>query len=417
MTIQNLLFFDKKGNQYNFQFNGEYWEGSILFPIVSERLFEIEHIFVIEKFLDTSSNIKYGYPHSVGISPGSPVWRTRWESDYDGKTDVSSIIYTYELGVDSDLDAPILVKSKNVEFYPEVVAGDTISSPSGIVISDDITSSSMQINIALNSENEGIYDRSLIFEDYTDPNSPVTILKVNLHGEVEGEDSRLAVTLGNFGRQFNATDSLILRDTDIKEPFPNFEEINKKRKELLLAGEDIFPYLGSYKSLFNAIRFFGYYDLRIKEYWLNIKIDDAETLTALQQNNKILSELSKKNVEGQSSLQLISSLIKDENEGKFKQVEVYGKRKDGSFGLKKQLEQIFPSKSYKKTSLFGLFYDINREAEYSEEDEYGYPIVEDSFLFSPEEVLIKLFGLRERLKKDYLPLNARIIDITGNRYR
>ena len=413
MTIQNLLFFDKKGNQYNFQFNGEYWEGSILFPVVSERLFEIEHIFVIEKFLDTSSNIKYGYPHSVGISPGSPVWRTRWESDYDGKTDVSSIIYTYELGVDSDLDAPILVKSKNVEFYPEVVAGDTISSPSGIVISDDITSSSMQINIALNSENEGIYDRSLIFEDYTDPNSPVTILKVNLHGEVEGEDSRLAVTLGNFGRQFNATDSLILRDTDIKEPFPNFEEINKKRKELLLAGEDIFPYLGSYKSLFNAIRFFGYYDLRIKEYWLNIKMDDAETLTALQQNNKILSELSKKNVEGQSSLQLISSLIKDENEGKFKQVEVYGKRKDGSFGLKKQLEQIFPSKSYKKTSLFGLFYDINREAEDSEEDEYGYPIVEDSFLFSPEEVLIKLFGLRERLKKDYLPLNARIIDITG----
>jgi hypothetical protein len=81
--------------------------------------------------------------------------------------------------------------------------------------------------------------------------------------------------------------------------------------------------------------------------------------------------------------------------------------------LKKQFDQIFPSKSYKKTSLFGLFYDINREVEDADEDEYGYPIVEDAFTFSPEEVLIKLFGLRERLKRDYLPLNARIIDITG----
>ena len=413
MTIQNLLFFDKKGNQYNFEYNGEYWEGSVLFPVVSEKLFEIEHIFVIEKFIDLSADIKYGFPHSIGVSPGSPVWKTNWESDYDGKTDVSSIIYTYELGVDPKLDAPVLVKTKSIELYPEVVPGDGISSPSGLVVTNEVTSSSMQINIALNADNEGIYDRTLYLKDYTDSINPVTILKVNFHGEVEGEDSRLSVTLGNFGRVFTNDDSLILRETDIKEPFPNYEELNRKRKELLLSGEDIFPYLGSYKSLFNAIKFFGYYDLRVKEYWLNIKTDESDTLSALQQNNKALAQLSKLNVNGESSLELISSLIKDENEGKFKHVEIYGKRKDGSFGLKKQFDQVFPSKSYKKTSLFGLFYDINREVEDVDEDKYGYPIVEDAFTFSPEEVLIKLFGLRERLKRDYLPLNARIIDITG----
>ena len=413
MAFQNLLFFNKKGDQYNFKWNGDYWEGSVLFEKVSERLFEIEHIFVIEKFLDLSSDIKYGFPHSYGVSPGSPVWRTRWESNYDGRTDVSSTIYTYELGVDGELDAPILVKATNVEFYPEVVVGDTISSPEGIIISSDINPASMQINIALNSNTEGIYDRTLILEDYTDPNNPVTIMSINFHGEVEGEDSRLAVILGNFGRSFNPEDALIVRDSDIKEEFPDYEIINKKRKELLLTGETIFPYLGSYKSLFNAIKFFGYYDLRVKEYWLNIKKDDADTLTPLQQNQTILNQLSQPNIEGQSKLELISSLIKDENEGKFKQVEVYGKNKDGTFGLKKQLDKIFPSKSYKKTSLFGLFYDINKVVEDQDEDQYGYPIVEDSFLFSPEEVLIKLFGLKERLKNDYLPLNARIIDITG----
>ena len=46
-------------------------------------------------------------------------------------------------------------------------------------------------------------------------------------------------------------------------------------------------------------------------------------------------------------------------------------------------------------------------------DEFGYPITKNADVFSPDEVLIKLFGLKEKLKKDYLPLNARIIDITG----
>ena len=413
MTLQNLLFFNKKGDQYNFKFNGDYWEGSVLFPKVSEKLFEIEHVFIIEKFLNPTQDIEYGFPHSYGVSPGSPLWKTEWESKYDGQTDVSSIIYTYELGIDPELDSPVLVKADSIEYYPEVVPGDAIASPSGLVITSSITSSSIQVNIALNSDNEGVYDRTLYIKDYTDPNNPVTILKVNFHGEVEGEDSRLSVLLANFGRSFNIDDSFISRDSDIKEPLPDFELINQKRKELLLTGESIFPYLGSYKSLFNAIKFFGYYDLRIKEYWLNVKRDSATVLTPLQQNAKMLKELSRPNLEGQNSLELISSLIEDENKGKFKQVEIYGKRKDGSFGLKKSFEKLFPSKSYKKTALFGLFYDINRVVEDQDEDQFGYPIVEDAFTFSPEEVLIKLFGLRERLKKDYLPLNARIVDITG----
>ena len=355
MTPQNLLFFNKKGEQYKFQWNGEYWEGSVLFPKVSENLFEVEHIFILEKFLNLSSQVEYGFPHSsYGGSPDTPIWRTRWESDYDFDTkeiDVTSIIYTYDLGVDDELDAPVLVKTSYVELYPPYVASDAVDSPTGLVISNEIQSASMQINIALNSDTEGIYDRSLILEDYTDPDNPVTILKVSFHGEVEGEDSRLSVLLGNFGRKFLKEDSFISRETDIKEPLPDFEILNRKRKELLLTGESIYPYLGSYKSLFNAIKFFGYYDLRIKEYWLNVKKDEAETLTSLQQNNKVLKELSKKKTSGQNSLALINSILKDENEGKFKQVEIYGKKKDGTFGLKKQLEKIFPSKSYLDTGL------------------------------------------------------------------
>lgn len=412
MNIQNLLFFDKKGTPYNFEWNGEYWEGRILFQKVSEKLFEVEHIFIVEKFLDNSLNVKYGYPHGDN-NYQQVIWRTRWENDYDEGKDVSNIIYTYELGNDIELDFPVLINTKHVEIYLENNANDIIDQSTGLIITDTITPSSIQINIVLNSNEEGIYDRTLILEDYSDPNNPIIILKVEFHGEIEGEDSRLKVLLENFGRKFLNEDYFICRESDIQEAYPDFTVVNKKRKELLLEGEKIFPYIGSYKALFNAIKFFGYYDLKIKEYWLNIHKDESLILTPLQQNNKILKQLKKLNIKGHNSLELIDNLLQDENQGKYKHVEIYGKKKDGTFGLKKQYEQLFPSKSYKKTSLFGLFYNINDVDEKEQEDEFGYPIVHNVFLFSPEEVLIKLFGLKERLKRDYLPLNARIVDITG----
>jgi hypothetical protein len=40
---------------------------------------------------------------------------------------------------------------------------------------------------------------------------------------------------------------VILRNHDPYEIFPNYVEINEKRKELMIAGEEIFPYIGSYK--------------------------------------------------------------------------------------------------------------------------------------------------------------------------
>ena len=65
MAINNLLFFNKQGDQYNFEWNGTFWEGNVLFGKVSEKLFEIEHVFIIEKFLDSTSTIKYGLPHAT----------------------------------------------------------------------------------------------------------------------------------------------------------------------------------------------------------------------------------------------------------------------------------------------------------------------------------------------------------------
>lgn len=408
MSYKNLLFFNKNGEQYNVGWNGSNWEGSVLFPKVSEELFEIEHIFIVEKFYDHLLNVKYGFPHNTPNTYGTSKWRVRWDSDFDGKIDVTQKIFIYDLLQDPSLDNPVLNLVSSVEIFPDEDQTESFSTPEGIRISNNINSSSAQINIALRSNEEGIYDRRMILEDISDPLNPVAILVLDFHGEVEGEDDRFSVLLSNFGRKFTESDSKILRETDPSEDLPDWLKINEKRKELLLEGDKIYSYIGSYKSLINAIRFFGYYDLRIKEYWLNLKADLNETQTPLEQNYNFIKTLG-----SQRSVENIENILEDENRGKYKQIEIYGKRKDGSYGLKEKYEELFPSASYKKTSLFGLFYDINRVNEDGLEDEFEYPIVENVFMFSPEEVILKLFGLKERLKRDYLPLNARIIDITG----
>ena len=83
---------------------------------------------------------------------------------------------------------------------------------------------------------------------------------------------------------------------------------------------------------------------------------------------------------------------------------------NGNYNVSKY-GSLFTDPKWKKTSRFGLYYDLNHVTD--EVDEFGFPIVEDSFQFTSEEVLIKIFGLKKALEKYFLPHHARIIDITA----
>jgi hypothetical protein len=318
---------------------------------------------------------------------------------------VSEYVYQYDLTTDPTLDQPVLNVLSDSYFQIDFDPSEILNG--GVRKTSLVTSSSIPINIGLSSPDEGIFGRTLVIQDLSQ-GYPSIVARVEIHGETVGEDERLTVLLSNFGRKLNSTDAFIIRDSDPEEPFSDNIILNDKRKELLLEGHEIFPYIGSYKGLINAIKFFGYQDLRIKEYWLNIKKSDTAQ-TALQQNTAAVSNLKSQT---QSQTRLIANILDDENSGKYKQVLVYGPNDDGTYGIQKEFEKLFPSSTYKKTSLFGLFYDINRVVP-DQYDEFGYPITENAFVFSPEEVLLKLFALREKLKQDYLPISARIIDITG----
>jgi len=392
---------------------GGYFKGNIYFDPISTGLYENEQVFIVQEFI-TNSGPEYGLPHTSNIGSTGAKWRTRWYNDNYGDVDVSEIIFTYviENQLDGGDGQPLIVSYPNILIPIDSDVTDYYDH--GFIVSENVTSDAIAINVALNSSDdlENVYERKLIVEDIT-TGTPQKVIEIDFYGQTIAEDERFKVLLENIGRSFYNSDSIILRDHDPAEPVPNFLEINEKRKELLIAGDDIFPYIGSYKGLINALKFFGYQDMRIKEYWLNLNYKNLRLESPLQQNQTFLNKIkTQQAANGYSQSYNIGDVLDNENSGKYKLTQTYGPDNKGNYVLNVTSENSqLPSKSIKKTSLFGLYYDLNKVTD--DTDEYGYPVVVDAFKFTQEEVLIKIFALKERLKRDYLPLNARIIDITG----
>jgi hypothetical protein len=393
---------------------GGYFYGELYFDPVSAGLYENQQIFIVQNFVVGSTG-ELGFPHTLatGATGATGYWRTRWANDTYGNTDVSDIIFTYKITEnDSEIGGdPSIVNYQNIAIPVGIYSGDyySINYP-GYIQTTTVNSSALTINVALNAPDVAaeVYERKLIVEDITS-GTPQKIVEILFYGQIVGEDSRLDVLTSNLGRAFYQEDSTILRSHDPSEPYPNWLEINEKRKELMVAGEEIFPYIGAYKGLIGALQFFGYQDLRIKEYWLNLAYQKVK-LNPLLENQVFLDKYDQSFAVNQSIQ--IADVLDNENSGKYRLEQTYGPDADGNYVLNISGEDtLVPSKTYKKTSLFGLYYDLNRST--ALEDEYGYPITEEAFFFSQEEILTKLFALQQRLKQTYLPLNARIVDITG----
>jgi hypothetical protein len=463
-----LRFFGKKGDPLNLEYDdaSDSWSGELYFERVSTSLYENEQVLILEEVrtgyvagnqLIMDGVVRYTYPilwNNEYFSPpppfGAAEWQAMWKDDA-AKThielytvenqrvvnkqgeveDAPFIVTAKEVGVEVDQSLPsqqyitldqwlshpgntvvgppppagikILVKPAcagtpgdfNLDYGIDyLVANDcafdidpTDFDPTDFVSTNitnpwterDLDSRPLKFNVYLTSADEAIYQRSLLLKDasfgplsYTPNNSAVTFATIDFYGETIGEDERLRLVLENFGRSFDQADAFITREFDIEENLPDWQIINQKRKELMLVNNEIFPYLGSYRGFISAIRFFGYQDLRVKEYWLNVNMASPDYGKYLQQQ--------------------INGLLLDEQSSPLK-------------------HPLVDTKTYRKTAKFGLFYDITKET--GDYDQYGIPVTADAFQFSPEEVLVKLFALKERLKRDFLPLDARIVDIVG----
>lgn len=373
MNSRNLHFFGSDGYELNFNWNDtfSYWEGSIYLPKVSVGLYANTSIYILEE-IPANSNIKsntdpftntYSFPVGKAGDKITFTWDRvnsfvdeffmfEFNKSYTLK-ETSSLVYTPNDGPDCDT----LIVNRF----------DTYD----INLSTNVSSKALPIHIAFMANEKydaTTYNRTLIMY-YNN----TIVAKITFYEETVEEDERLKIWNSNLGYNITPEDEMIFYKSDIKEYKPDYILLNEKRKELMMEGSNIYPYIGSYKAIINAIKFFGYENLNIIEYWRNINPDD--------ENFGKIYHSSKYSLTNKETLTIGSRNI------------------------------VLPNKDYKKINSLALVYSINEPT--GDVDELELPKVKEKFTYTIEEALIKLFALRKKLNKEFMPGTSRIIDIIG----
>lgn len=193
-----------------------------------------------------------------------------------------------------------------------------------------------------------------------------TIGRFPVSGQTEIEDIRYKIELTNTGHLIDPEDIYIFKPYDINEQGIDWTYLNRKRKEMLMVRSDIFPYVGSYKAIINAINYFGYNDLELYEYYRNINVESPDYLKLFKVE---VPDIFDNTVEGWTENDFIKG--------------------------------TFPNENFDNTNLFNLTYKIT--------DKEGNNLL----TYSLAEVIIKLEGLKYWLERKVVPLTHTILDITG----
>lgn len=368
MAYQKLRFFDSESNDLNLLYNSEkeIWEGTCYLPKVSTGLYETLTIYILEEVEGPLGNTKYITP--ISETSGSTSFKFKFFSGYEFSEDIfmfNAINQNGRLEIKVEEEQSFSILDNSVS--------TGLNSNGFKIISGNQPLNPIKCNVALMSHEDNYHTRLLDISEVDQNGNEIIIATIRIYGETEEEDERLAVLLSNIGMSINPEEYKIFKEADIKELSPDWILLNEKRKELLLEASQIKPFIGTYKALLKAIDFFGYNNITLKEYWLNIN-EQAE------------------------------------NFGKLKAIAVPGQDSIGFLADKVKGNEL-PSSNLKKTSRFSLVYRLNTPT--GEVDEWDIPTVEESIDYSPDEVLIKLYGLKNKLQKDFLPLQAKIVDITG----
>ena len=361
----NLRYFKGTEHDLNLEYNAtsKVLRGMVFLDEVSTGLYETTNIFLLEQ-CSYLSELVFNRPIADTANPTSLLF------EWNVSPNESEDIFMYHAGLVNGI--PVVTEDTSTEITLNDYSNVDSIDVNGFKVLNTRDTSAIQVNIAIKSEIDGPHRRTLFI--YEKIGSVKTkIAELIFYGEVVAEDERLKVLLQNLGATLDETDFLLFKEHDISEMAPDYILLNQKRKELLLELHNIKPFVGTYKAILNAIDFFGYNNITLKEYWLNI---DST---------------------GNSF-------------GKLHAVPVPNSSVRGEAIRKKTTIQT-PSSTMKKTSKFSLVYRLNEPN--GTYDQWDIPNVTEIFDYTPEEILIKLYGLKQKLQLEYLPLNAKIIDITA----
>lgn len=189
---------------------------------------------------------------------------------------------------------------------------------------------------------------------------------INLIGVAEDQKDNLIVLLANFKRFITDDYYTAFYDTDASEHKKDVKFLNRKRKEFIVQLQEITGYSNSYRSLLAAIDYFGYNELlSIREMWKAVSEETKPEYKSTTVLNKVLTKID-------------NSLL-----------------------------------GYKKTNQLQLVYQINTEdTEQPTHDSDGFPYY-INVLYDVDAVLIKLYAVKRILEQQFLPMHAKIVEITG----
>lgn len=256
--------------------------------------------------------------------------------------------------------------------------------------------------IAFQAEEEGAYQNLLgIYLAHGDNREHIFFMgAISIKSEVVGEDERFRTLLTNFGVPDPINYSNIFAEQDYQEEGKDFDLINRKSKELMLTYDQIFSYVGTYKALFRAIKFLGYQDIVFKE-WYTIK-DHNDQLTdiAVQVfDSSTGSFLKQKLADYGISIEDFNNYDKL---NKISMIYHLNEISDNVEKVKVQLSQYNPSTGH---------IDVSTAVPRTFISEV--PLTQPVYIYRTDEILAKLFAVKQWLEQHIIGLGAYISDITG----
>ena len=372
-----------------------------------ERFYQIDYACTSKDFIANSEdeNVKYGISHINGTNI-SCIIPEKYDLIYpsiafSGKINIDRIstglvennsiflaienAESFDTPIDDDYDLVFVTNEneKEIRFFTIDSLNESVKWGNKVIVDlskerleanedeDIIIDNNLlpQVNIGFVSETEGIFEQII----YVLIKNRVTgeeykIGEFLVCAEAVGEDERYRALFANFGIPDPITYPHLFKDAHPDEDKTDWQLINDKSKELFLSYKDIFPYVGTYKALINAVNFLGYNDIYFREWYK--KLDTGKLVSYRIDVNDIFNDTD------------IRTHI----------------------GLNEKILR-------KKLNHLTMVYYINKEN--GETDEYNIPIVENVYDYSIDEILVKLISLKEWLEKNIIALNCRIIDITG----
>ena len=268
------------------------------------------------------------------------------------------------------------------------------------------------LTVGFSAKEEGLYVNELriyikkqnLAKDYTSYHYIGTIF---FKGTAIGEDDRYRTLFANFGIPHPVDYQHVFKEYDPLEEGNDYELVNRKSKELFLTYDKIFPYIGTYKALINAVKFLGYNDIYFKEWYKfmndedNHNTDSVNYISIDMRTGETLQSKLKRfgfTYEEYLNLKKLNRLtmmyrfnIEDDNDDTvtYQKIKYIEDSDSSTFTINDGEDH----KKFIRT--------------------LDFPKVIKNFDYGQEEVLAKLYYLKIWLEKYIIGVNCRIIDITG----